>query len=367
MDLFKYSYPSTWTNTEAINGYTSISWIERYREPGEFEIKALVSSGLREFLPLGTVIGQINSLETMIVENHEISEEKDGDPELVITGRSFETYLENRMVGSNITWFSGLNYVRLAKYVLATNPLQAQIIQLINDHVYAPSTINDDNAVPLVFGASAIPDSVNVEGRTVAQGNVHERIVELLAIRDYGIKIWRPGATTDPSYMYIVVHQGIDKSGTVTFSAQTGDISTADYLWSIKNLKNCALVVGKFVQAIVYGTPTGYPRRFMYVDANDIDGHWQAEPLGSDFTNVGAVMLARGRQALFSQNQITLAGVNVSENRTYKFRQDYQVGDIISLDSNFGETLKMRVVEYAEIEDETGESGHPTLSVYVAF
>jgi hypothetical protein len=47
----------------------------------------------------------------------------------------------------------------------------------------------------------------------------------------------------------------------------------------------------------------------------------------------------------------------------YQYRRDYNIGDLVSIDGNFGQTAVMRVIEYAEIEDENGNSGHPTLAL----
>ncbi len=40
----------------------------------------------------------------------------------------------------------------------------------------------------------------------------------------------------------------------------------------------------------------------------------------------------------------------------------YDVGDIITVDGEYNATTTMRISEYVEIEDETGDSGYPTFS-----
>jgi hypothetical protein len=39
------------------------------------------------------------------------------------------------------------------------------------------------------------------------------------------------------------------------------------------------------------------------------------------------------------------------------------LGDLVIVDANFNESQVMRVVEFAEVEDENGTSGHPTLAI----
>src|SRR6478735_7894203 len=118
MNLFKFNVvtdPTALDSGQYINGVESLMWVERYLEPGEFEIKAPLSSGLRDFLPLGTLISHIDTMEVMIVENHQVIEEETADPTIVITGRTFDTYLENRIVGMNLARAGST----LSEYILA--------------------------------------------------------------------------------------------------------------------------------------------------------------------------------------------------------------------------------------------------------
>jgi hypothetical protein len=74
-------------------------------------------------------------------------------------------------------------------------------------------------------------------------------------------------------------------------------------------------------------------------------------------------MSARGRAAIKGQSNITITQADVSNTTMYQYRRDYNIGDLVSIDGNFGQTAVMRVIEYAEIEDENGNSGHPTLAL----
>jgi hypothetical protein len=148
-----------------------------------------------------------------------------------------------------------------------------------------------------------------------------------------------------------------------SFSWKAGDIENAEYLWSDKKLKNSALVLGRYVNVVVDLGPIKYDRRFMLVDATDLDGDMTAPPTGTALTTLIGKMQTRGRQALKSQQMVTITRTDMSDISKIQYRKDYNIGDFVMLDGNFGQSAKMRVVEYVEIEDENGESGHPTLSV----
>ena len=110
--------------------------------------------------------------------------------------------------------------------------------------------------------------------------------------------------------------------------------------------------------------PTKYDRRFMLVDASDIDDHLETAPTG-DPIDENHKQNDHTEEIKLSdvKTTITISSANVSDVSKYRYRRDYNVGDWVMLDGNFGQIAKMRVTEYAEIEDENGESGSPTLSL----
>jgi len=365
LELFKFNVgvggdPTVLELGQKINGAKSVMWVERYREAGEFEIEANLSSGLRDFLPMGGLISHADTLEVMIVENHEINEEVDGDPTIKITGRSFETYLENRVVGTNLSRASST----FAEYTLAAGYTWAQAVTLINDHITAPPA-NANDALGNITASTAVTGTGVSEVRIIKRDNVYSRLLEILAIDDLGIQSRRrntfPGG--DNTKTVLSVYKGANLANKVIFSWKSGDLDAADYLFSDKKLKNSALVLGRYINTVVDTGPIKYDRRMMLVDANDIDGHLSAPPTGGTLTTLLARMVTRGQQALKSQNRITISRADISNVTKYQYRRDFNVGDLITLDGNFGQMAVMRVVEYVEIEDENGESGHPTLSI----
>ncbi len=364
MELFKYNADLTFTGGEPIVGIDRVSWIERYRDPGEFEITGRLSSGLKAFLPLGAIISHANTMELMIVENREISEEIDSDPKIKITGRSFESYLQNRVVGGAQTFISPPATLDGAVYELPAQATWLQAVQLIREHIVTGVTQSVDDAVPNVDATSTVTGTGVSEARVIKRGSVHERLLELLEIDDLGIRGNRRNKfLTDfsNSNTHLVIYKGQDKTSTVIFSAKAGDITSADYLWTLKHAKNSALVTGRYVETMVFGIRTGYLRRVLYVDASDLDGHLTAVPTGAALTTMRNKMAIRGRQALKANKEIFLTAADISVTSSYRYRSDYNIGDTVMIDGTYGTNERMRVVEYAEIEDENGESGHPTL------
>lgn len=368
MDVFKFinpTHPTLFDQGQLINGLKTKLWIERYRDISDFEFTANVETMVHKLLPIGTLVSHIETSEVMIVENHEIIEDIGKETEVKITGRSFEAFLENRIVGSNKAWPTIASAT--TEYLLAAGYTWNQAVQLIKDHIYLSNVIDPNDAilnVTVLTNVLGVSESVE---RSIKRGSVYTRLIEILDIDNLGIKTVRPGINSifDPenTNMAIVIHKGEDLTGSIAFSYATGEIESADYLWSNKNLKNSALVTGRWIETVVKNGSIGYDRRMMYVDAYDIDSGYSVAPAGVDRTNVLAAMTVRGQAALAAQKEILFIKTEPTrDSKVYRYRRDYNVGDIVTVAGVYNEITAMQISEYVEIEDELNQSGYPTLS-----
>lgn len=373
MELFKFNPivggTTVFERGDIITGATSVMWVERYRDFGEFEIKAPVSSNLKNLLPLNSFISHVATTEIMIVENQEISENYDSEPEIIITGRSLETCLEQRIVGTNQT-YTGVG-LPLLQYEIPAERIWYQAIYLINEHILASILLNDNyafaNLQTTAQNVNMAYDSTEVI-RVVKRSPVYDSVLELLAVDDLGIKTVRPGpwsplTTGGLTDTALVIHKGLDLTKSVTFSYSSGDITNAQYLFSTKNLKTDVFVASKWLEMPVQGGTTSYNKRVLFVDAPYLDNDYSSIPTGSDRTAITGKMITLGRQALKNRNLVTINRAEVSKESTrYVYRQDYNVGDLVAVEGNYDASTVMRVTEYVEIEDESGEYSYPTLS-----
>ena len=221
--------------------------------------------------------------------------------------------------------------------------------------------------LPFVRPTTNVTGTGIQELRPFKRGLVYPSLIELLALEGLGVKAVRPGSAspfgpTSPD-MAILVHKGTDRSKDIMFAYNEGDIDSADYLWSIKSLQNTVLVTGRWLETMVKGPETGYDRRVLFVDGSFIDSEFQTVPTGVDYTNTIAKMTTLGKQALAAQNATALAKAEISRSvKRYSYRQDFDLGDIITVSGDYDEIVKMQVIEYVEIEDSSGESSYPTLA-----
>jgi len=372
MDILKFKTKEPLSDADIVEGITSKMWVERYRDAGEFRIIAPVDSGVREQLTVGSFISHINSTDLMIVENHEISSTSGESPDVIITGRGFETLLENRIVGSNktIPTLGPFNDF----YCPSSQPWSAAI-QVMRDLVLLNTKggglLDTTNEFRYVYPTWIGTPAGDVGDIWVKAGkNAYQAIMELLLIADTGIKAIRPGPWSTINYgtttdINLVVHQGIDRSDTITFSWDAGEVLSADYLWTNKAQKTAAYIRGKWCDAwvVLSGTSDRFDRRIMFIDGTDFDNNWNTAPTTTEQTTIRTQMSQYALNTLRAQKFLTLVKADISQTGTaFKYRTDYDLGDIVTVNGEYG-SGEMRVTEYIEYEDETGANGYPTVSV----
>lgn len=360
MDLIKLSNKagdavSELGQGEQINGWEKCLWVERWQKPGEFKIEAPLSSGLREFLPLETFITHLETLDLMWVENHEIKQPKDKDPTIEISGRSFTSYLENRIIGENLAAVSNDKQ----DYILSDTTTAQQVYYLIFDNLIGATEAN--NQLPGFYVADITTGTLTEESRLAKYGTVWDRVYEILKIDDLGLKMRRPLPTDELSYF--LIYTGTDRTNEILFTWTGGDLESLEYFFSTRKLKTSARVISKWLQVRVGLTETKFDRRVMLVDASDLDDKLNAMPTGTPLTDLISAMTIRGQEALSNQNRLTITEVDSSPNSRWRYRTDYNIGDLVTVHGDFGESAPMRVVEFAEVSDENGTSGHPTLAI----
>lgn len=367
MDIFKFRNPTDATQMEQgeiINNLKSKLWIERYEVAGEFKLVADISTGIKSTLPIGTFISHTDTQEVMVVEDHEINDSKSKRTEISITGRSFETVLDQRVVGAKKTLPKPTG--GWEDFQVSPTTPWGQILTLIN--VHAGSTAGDDE-IPHLYVTDEIDDTTPVLSYTRFKlGSLYNAVVEILRAYDLGIRVirpgpWRPaGATVDQ--ISLVTHQGVDRSSEVVFNHDTGEIETADYLWSNRNDKNTALVHGMWVGALVTTGPVGIERRVLHVDASNLDNKYASPgPTGAELTTIIAEMQQRGLEALNLYNKTAITHAEVSKEGTRaKYREDYYLGDTVAVIGEYNESAVTRIKEHVEIEDETGLHAYPTFT-----
>lgn len=347
-----------------IQNYETLVWTERYVDPGEFKLEVKNEVSILTKLPVGSLVSHTDTDEVMIVEDHVIDRAADRKLTITVTGRSFETFGENRpIMGSEnpMKHNSGApNYDPTDDWVTTTGVMTSpDLVQLILRTAFQTGYAVADDVIPnlIVTQNVVVPDSAMAQ--TISRGDVYPKILEYLRLFNGGIKTIRPtGAATA---LNLQIHDGVDRQATVIFYALHEDLENAQYLWSNRNYKTHAQIATEIDKRLyrtrdLVSDVTGLNRRTMYVEASDIKGLFPT-PAAND------VVSARGQTALDAHPKIALLSAKVAKTAKPKFKIHYDVGDKVTVFSEFAPPQPMRVVEHILTKDSKGIVGSPSLSV----
>ncbi len=354
--------------------FDSLIWTDRYYAYGDFEIYTPVSDQLLNILKAdyylwliqsGYEIDPYASVQTqrkrlMIIEDVNIVQNEDEGHYLLVTGRSLESILDRRIVW-NQTILSG-NF-------------QNEITRLITENIIAPidhdgSPLPDRKITNFNVIASTDPriTSLTIDAQIARGKNLYEVISELCISKNLGYKI-----TLDSNNQYLfMLYFGENRSYEqtvnpyVVFSPNYDNLINADYAESKKPLKTVTMVAGEGEENVrkttIVGSGTGVNRRELYTDANDLSQN-NGETVLTDEEYL-AMMIQRGEEDLSKHGiQKTFESEIDTLTTTFKYREDYLIGDVVQIDSNYGVESRARVTEIIHSQSKEGISIYPTLQV----
>lgn len=355
MEFFKLD--SSYLPGTTITNYESLVWSERYRDPGDFKLVVKDEIAILNTLPAGTLVSHTDTLEVMMVENHELTRDDKKHPIVTISGRSFETFAENRTTaGSETALYSGTPEVGNVETVASAS--SSTIAATLLKGRMEPGTASAANAIPNLRIVTTMRAPDGAMAQVIKRGDLYSRVIELLNLCDGGLMNRRPnGAQTT---LDLVVHDGIDRTATVIFYALNDDLTDCKYFWSIKDYRNYA-AIATHITARVYRTRdlgadvNGLARRVIYVEADDLKLAY-SPPTSTD------VVASRAQATLDDQIQLYLMEAKVTETAKPKFKFHYDVGDLVMVLGEFEAAEAMRVTEHILTADDKGIRGFPSLS-----
>ena len=403
MDIFRINNGLT-GDGEILNNIDNIMWVERYLDAGEFSIKCPSTEYFRTKLMPGSFISHTDTDEVMIVETQIIDETKDGELQLEVSGRSMEAIImENRIISgkSNAATVAGgrvlYDYIGINvtgnpnENTYAVRPSSwIATERLIKDYCISPGAEGVNNTVYEEIISSRTnyndPDPTKYQIIPTPLDNVYSVVLNLLGSTNTGIKgirVLSPAAGTSNIFK-IQVHQGnalvgYNLGNPVTFSIATGDLESVRYLWQF-NPNIFTHVSGSEQYGLGYSFPTStmtapatYPSgipsgsykwgvKVVSYDSGDLSSIHTTPATINELEAVYSVLEGDSKISINVEKKLNIIDAKVSKNAKYKYKKDYNIGDLVWVVGNYEAATVMRVTEHAQILDETGESSIPTLS-----
>lgn len=356
-----YVLDNSLRRTEVVDRFESLIWTERYTAYGNFNLQMQSTSANRSLLTKGARLALNESSRVMTVETIEDKRTSDGKHTLTLQGRSLEQIMEDRTATDS---WAGTEIN--PNWILTGTP--ATIARNIFNTICRTGFPNTADRIPFlesVIGNQFYtrPEPSSVITVELELQSVYAAIKNLCEAYSLGFSLTRIG---DTSLLRFEIFTGNDRTlgqttlPPVVFGYDLGTLSDTTELVSTENYKNVAYVFAKNGSAVIYAPGTdpsvsGFDRRVMTVKADDL-----TDPAGAA---LNTKMAQKGYDELAKARGIFAFDGEIPQRGSYKYGQDYFLGDLVSMRNNDGVTSSFRVTEQIFVSDGEGDRTYPTLSV----
>jgi hypothetical protein len=381
---------STFLPDQLIGGWNSLIWTERFTDAGDFELLTYDIDNALSIMPIKgpCLLCLRGSDEVMIVDEHEITMDDNGIEMLKTTGRTFETFLEQRF---NFTLLPGTEYQQQRNYTDG-EMIELLIFDAMLNNSYNvlsnSSVVRTNDQVPNVLLAEEWTDTSTSTTQWMTAGVVYPDIRQRLSALDFGIRNKRPNVAsanivsiTNPSTwasrgvisravqnnitsLVMELYDGVDRSASqsvvepVVMAPQLGHFHQPRSLFSLKDFKTAVDVRSPYASGqnwqSIYAAQTGIGlnRRWKYVEVGDEFGT----------TSSNAPLQQYANQLYLAARKLKYFDGEVTSAIPYVYGVDYNLGDLVTVIGNHDFNQDVRVVEFIRSQDENGETAYPTLA-----
>lgn len=352
MDIYVFD-PSISEMIGVISVYKSVIWSLSYSGADEFELTVPAIEENLKYLKEGNYLIRDKDLtnnymnHVMIISKIVIRISVEEGWMITISGKGLKSIVGDRIIWERIN-FSGT--------------VENLIRKVINDNlISSPISARNISGFQLE-AANGFPETTEMQ---LFGENIEEWLNEICNEYKYGWDVILLGSW--PFEYYFRLYKGTDRTwesnNPVIFSPKFDNLLSSEYTQQNLIYKNAARVGGEgeggdqVLEAVTVSD--GRPRKEIYIDANSMT------------TNGVIITENEYREMLknYGKNQLAQTAVNsqtltanIVANGTYKYNEDYFLGDIVQIENDVGIKAASRITEVIEAEDENGTSIVPTFS-----
>lgn len=363
-----------------IDNYKSLIWASRYNEDGDCEI--MISATIKNFKMIKRSVYLAREDDDMVchIEKIQLLTDTEDGNYLIITGYDIKRILAQRIVWQQ-TNFEGLveDYIRRL------------IIDNIIEPIIQERKIND-------FILEDKKGFIEEIKQQVTYDNLEEKIQLLTKKYNWGYKV----SIDDDKNFVFSLYKGKDRSMFVVFSHNYENISSSEYSEDITNIKNVVLTAGEGEgnnrSKNIVGDGIGLERYELYVDAREISKNIGYDELLKNYPggkevkmngilyyqheNINVAILtkddedevqtveltntiydksleSKGLEELANHKSIKIFKGSIEPNQSFIYKKDYFLGDIVTVENEFGISAKARITEIIEKDDDEGYGIEP--------
>lgn len=329
----------------------SIIWHSKYCGAGDFELYIPASQYLFGTIHEGCFAYRKDNDTTMIVEKIQLQTTAENEDFIIISGKSAES-----IIGRRIVW----EQTNMYDYVCM------MVKQLMNENLIAPT--DTARQIPLIKMGDCVSSATKVR-KQITGDNLLDAIVNLLSTYGYGFRLTKNIVRLASKLSFEIINgtdRSVNNSGNnphVKFSYEFDNLLSSDYSADYTDYKNITLVAGEGEGTarktwVVHtgdgdgfvGEPTGINRREVYTDDSSISSN-EGE---IDDATYEMMLDERGVEALNETKALTTFTGEIVPNASYKLGEHYFLGDIVTIEHQYGISANVRITDITENLDENG-------------
>ena len=373
-----------------VDDFSRFYWKTDYFGAGQIEIKAPVTRNNLSLLKAGNYVLTPDGGETEvgIIERVGATTSLEEGTQIIASGRMAKSILDRRIIYSPVfdAGEGGNGYIWHSSAKTLTGKVDAAAALLVKENAAQPvnpdARLKGDRTLPAMAwdpadGVSKYPETIAVEVKTdvgtaeedadkqVTYKNLLDYTDGLLQEYGLGARLWLDRGKMRLRYQ---VYKGRSLSRTnhpdgepITFSQEMDNLTSTKYVYDESLTKTVAFIGGEGEGierkcAFAYEWVSGMDRREVFVDASSITTETEEGEPPLSLEAYRKQLEAQGQQSVAeSPIEETLTGEIDITNSPVRFRRDFYVGDIVTIeDTVLGLAIEARITSVTVSSDEKG-------------
>lgn len=339
-----------------IDRYTSLIWVRRFQDAGEFELILPWRSLYKEIMQPFFFIERENGLsggnyyEEMIIEKISVTQSAGDGIVMTVSGRDLTSILAWRIIYS-VDESSNIHPDTYTAFAW----ISALVNECFGEGAYKPRRLlNKSGEI-----GYTMYDRTNDKDARVRACEAHVSLLEVISdfckSQGYGIYILFDG--TDYG---IYVYKPEDKSSTVIFSEKFDNLADIEYTNDYTDYGNVARISHDGQRYITVPGGADTKRDERYWGLNRRETAFSVELLGEPESIPNSLKVI-GTDKLSKKRNVYNISANLIQTGQFIYNKDYMLGDIVRVQTSFGPEMNAQITEVAESWDASGYSIVPTL------
>ena len=312
----------------SIYDFQSVIWTTQYYEQGEFEIVVDYSDRYYNLFKQGDYACKISDagtekLSVGVVERIKYSFTPENGGVLTISGRLGISLIERRLIYQIVNY-----HPRIIWYASSGENIESAARAAVELIAITGQYGSGRDIAHLGLSTDMAGTTATVSKRVSSYQNLYSAITSLLATRNLAHRIYYNPLNNMLEYE---VYAGQDRSNTLVFSRQRGNLLSFSYEADNTEWKNLIVIGGdgegtqRFVTSVgTNGYTTGTERREVFYDAQS------AKEDGTTDAAYAALLRNEAKQECRDMSKIVSVAAEIDlVNSGLQFGFDYNVGDII--------------------------------------